>query len=77
MIHDDPKELTYPQAPKIMPWPKAYFERVREMTDRELKLRATHLQEEKFRRIDERTKILREIPNMKKRKKAKANAQDL
>ena len=74
MIHDDPDGLTplTPKGPKILPWPEAYFERIREMTDRELKLRAVHLNEEKKRRIQ----VLSEMPKTKKRKKKRTNAQD-
>jgi hypothetical protein len=74
MIHDDPDDLKIwtPQSPKILPWPKRYFEQIQEMTDRELKLRATHLHEEKQRRL----KILLEMPSKKRKKKKKTNAQD-
>ena len=53
MIHDNPDDLNIwtPQGPKILPWPKRYFEQIQEMTDRELKLRATHLHDEKQKRI--------------------------
>ena len=74
MIHDDPDELTIwkPPSVKILPWPKRYFEQIQQMTDRELKLRATHFNDEKQRRI----KTLLEMPNKKKKKKKAKNAQD-
>jgi len=74
MIHDDPDDLKIwtPQGPKILPWPKRYFEQIQEMTDRELKLRATHLHDEKQKRI----KTLLEMPSKKRKKKKKTNAQD-
>ena len=72
MIHDDPDDLKVwtKKGPKILPWPSRYFEEIQLMTDRELKLRATHLNEEKQRRI----KILSEMPSKKRKKKT--NAQD-
>jgi len=78
MIHDDPDELTpwKPQGPKIIPWPKHYFDRIQEMTDRELKLRATHLHEEKLKRIETRTKELQGMPSKKKKRRKNKNAQD-
>ena len=78
MIHDDPDELTIwkTQGPKIIPWPKPYFDRIQEMTDRELKLRATHLHEEKLKRIETRTKELQGMPSKKKKRRKNKNAQD-
>ncbi len=74
MIHDDPNDLKSwkPPSQRIIPWPNRYFEQIQEMTDRELKLRATHLHDEKQKRI----KTLLEMPSKKRKKKKKTNAQD-
>tara|TARA_R100000781_G_scaffold106055_1_gene69975 strand:+ start:1207 stop:1452 length:246 start_codon:yes stop_codon:yes gene_type:complete len=78
MIHDDPNDLKSwkPPSQRIIPWPNRYFEQIQEMTDRELKLRATHFHEEKVRRIETRTKELQGMPSKKKKKRKNKNAQD-
>ena len=75
MIHDDPDECLSRFSslhPEVLPYPNTYFQRIRQMTDRELKLVITHLHEEKKRRVEERTKILNEIPSKKRKKKKNA-----